>query len=65
MDKYQQINLIINILNDAARQLIAGQPIGWGNLMAEAVWQLDALRGALRVEDNAKEADADADDHAE
>ena len=51
MDKYQTIDSIINLLNDAAKQLVAGQPIAWGSMTAGAIQQLVALRDLLHAEE--------------
>lgn len=51
MDKYQTIDSIISLLNDAAKQLVAGQPLAWGGMTAGAIQQLAALRDMLHAED--------------
>lgn len=51
MDKYQIIDSTINLLNDAAKMLVSGQPIAWGNMTAGAIQQLGALKKMLREED--------------
>lgn len=52
MDKYQMIDGIINLINDAAKQLVAGQPIAWGSMTAGAIQQLVALKDKLHEEED-------------
>lgn len=51
MDKIQIIDNIITLLNDAAKQLVVGQPIAWGSMTAGAIQQLAMLREMLKKEE--------------